>query len=640
MKRLLLLFFLLAGIAQATTAPRVYYTDLKSGPKTGGESNNGTILTISGKYFGASQGGSTVTVGGGAVATYKSWADGKIQVAIGASAATGTVVVTVGGQASVCVNTWEGCTFTVRSGNLYYLNTAGSDSAAGTFAAPWKTILKARSMMVAGDITYVENGVNQTANDGSGENTSLWLDSSGTNGNPIAYVTYPGATSIIGSNSITYGIRWSSGARTDLVIAGFTLKGIAGISLEGGSRVRVINNYITCPNGDGQLGCMNAGSTSFIEFYGNEVTGDGSIGGQPSKQYHDVYFTTDDNHIDAGWNNIHDNLSCRAIQFHSSPVGGTSGQNQFDLHVHDNVIHDNPCDGINFATVDPSKGTVEAYNNLIYNVGIGPDPPDGSANYAGIYSADTTNAGAAGSGAIKIYNNTFYHCGSHTVFSGDNGYINKNGNNSALTMQLRNNIFQAVGGSEVYLATANGGGLSHINGDHNEWYGKGAGPSQTTSNVNSDPLFVSTVTPDFHWQVSSPANGAGTTTTVSVYDLDALLRPNPPSIGAYEIAGVPQATTPSCSPIGGTYLVTQSVTCSTPAGPVICYTTDGSTPATNGTSGCTTGTLYSGAITVSATETLKAIAGGTGYTDSLVATYSYTISGAPGAPTSLSLFVL
>jgi hypothetical protein len=58
---------------------------------------------------------------------------------------------------------------------------------------------------------------------------------------------------------------------------------------------------------------------------------------------------------------------------------------------------------------------------------------------------------------------------------------------------------------------------------------------------------------------------------------------------------------------------------------VICYNTTGS-PATNGTTGCTTGTLYSGAVSVSTSETLYAVSGGTGYTDSLVGSATYTIS--------------
>ncbi len=57
-----LLFCVAPAFAQG---PAIFFTDLTSGPKTGGENNNGTIVTIYGKRFGATRGNSTVTVGGG-----------------------------------------------------------------------------------------------------------------------------------------------------------------------------------------------------------------------------------------------------------------------------------------------------------------------------------------------------------------------------------------------------------------------------------------------------------------------------------------------------------------------------------------------------------------------------------------------
>lgn len=83
---------------------------------------------------------------------------------------------------------------------------------------------------------------------------------------------------------------------------------------------------------------------------------------------------------------------------------------------------------------------------------------------------------------------------------------------------------------------------------------------------------------------------------------------------------------PVFSPAAGGYGPTQSVTLSsgTP-GAMIYYTTDGSTPTTSST-------LYTGAISVSSTETIKAIAVTTGTHNSAVVSATYTINGAVATP--------
>ena len=88
------------------------------------------------------------------------------------------------------------------------------------------------------------------------------------------------------------------------------------------------------------------------------------------------------------------------------------------------------------------------------------------------------------------------------------------------------------------------------------------------------------------------------------------------------------AATPTFSPAAGSYASAQTVTISdTTAGAVIYYTTNGTTPTTASSS------VYSGPITVSKTQTVKAIAAAPGFSNSAVASAAYTISALTPPPT-------
>jgi sugar lactone lactonase YvrE len=79
------------------------------------------------------------------------------------------------------------------------------------------------------------------------------------------------------------------------------------------------------------------------------------------------------------------------------------------------------------------------------------------------------------------------------------------------------------------------------------------------------------------------------------------------------------AFAPTYSPVAGTYYATQTVTiASATPGAVIYYTTNGSQPTTSST-------VYSGPISVSATEVVQAFATAPGYTQSITSSASYTV---------------
>ena len=89
--------------------------------------------------------------------------------------------------------------------------------------------------------------------------------------------------------------------------------------------------------------------------------------------------------------------------------------------------------------------------------------------------------------------------------------------------------------NDIVYGDASGEVLTENNGVATVGYSDIQGGYAGTGNINADPLFVSGSLPyDFHLQSGSPAVGAGTAHGAPATDLDGSLRPNPPSIGAYE----------------------------------------------------------------------------------------------------------
>jgi hypothetical protein len=551
MTRITRCFALLVAIAsisalpvqgQTTPPPRIFFTDLLSGPNTSGENNTGTILTIYGKNFGTTQGSSSVTIGGGAVASYLLWGGRSkaasptaqlemISVAIGSGTATGQVVVTTSAGSSTCENAQDNCQFTVRPGNIHCVATTGNDSNSGNFPSScWATIAKAKNALLGGDIAYVKDGVSQTAMDNYNAALAI-INNSCTASSPCALLAYPGATATIGTPSLTYGLRTPAvgGTKNNWVLAGFSIQGQTGMDLLNVDSWRVINNDFYCPQGGGQSACMHTDTTTNYFFYGNYTHNVGDQHGSIDKFYHGNYYTTNSNHIWAGWNEVNNNPTgsttqggCRAIQFFS-----TGGSNQFDLHIFNNYVHNAICDGLNFATVDPSKGTVEAYNNIVFHVGTGPDPANGSSNYTCI------SVGGGSSANVLAYNNTFYDCGGRRT--SDSGAADPG------PLLMANNIVYQLSGESYISPNSN---ASLLSGSNNLWYGLSSAPSQTGVNVTVNPLLANAGT-DFTLQASSPAIGAGTGSRAAAADFAGNIRPAIPSIGAYEFSTTIAAQRPN-----------------------------------------------------------------------------------------------
>lgn len=554
-------------------APVIFFTDLVNGPNSGGENGDGAYVTLYGVNFGATRGTSTVTVGGGAPAQYKVWSAAswggpawtwydKATIQLGASATTGNIVMTTTGGTSNAI------AFTVRSGSIYFVSTTGSDGAAGTFAAPWATCTHARDTMAQGGTVYYRTGTYCSTDDGSGYSTCLKLGSGnqGTSGSPNAMLAYPG-------ESVTFG---------DTTACGITIRGqgtsnenywvFAGFAVIIGNQItlnpygshdwRILGNAsMTCPNGNGQSGCLDIGggldgSEYNYWVYGNNINhaGTNNSPGSVTALYHGVYLSQQIHAIDFGWNVISNVYGGRCVQENVNGNNATDRAGSYDMHIHDNVIHDCQNDGIVMTTMNPAVGgTTELYNNILYNTGIGPANLENSGAWNGMNLQGWENTGVTGeSGVYQVFNNSTYATGTWTTppFAGSSGaWLWEDGNTSTKSMNYLNNISQITTGPmgipyfNVYSPNTStcSSMCAAVTGSHNVVYGAGSAPTNTTatSYVNSDPLFTAPGSADFSLQSGSPARGIGASGCPTL-DIMGKVRGSPCDAGAIEFsAGSP-----------------------------------------------------------------------------------------------------
>jgi hypothetical protein len=568
MKKAILLLALLCPLSSlAANAPVLFFSDLTNAPNSGGETVSGfsgAYVTLYGNFLGSSPGTSTVTWNGknclrvvSGTGSYTGWGMTwlwyqmiKVQLGSGCTAGSGNFVVTVGGQAS------DGIPFTVNAGSILFVATTGSDSNNGSFSSPWKTIPHAvqTAGTGAGNIIYLENGVSATVDDGQW-NGAVSLKHGWCNGTATqmdGLVGYPGAMAQIGPNSVaTNGLVSSDFTATGgaceghwTIAGGIIFRGLNPMGLSGGDVWRIIGNDISDPLTSGSNGgsaCFETSQATNARVLGNNFH-DMNLASTDRLQQ-GVYFSTDSNHAELGWNVLNNAKGRATLQIHSSPLVNGTGFAMFDIKIHDNIIHGANEECIIVDTVDPSQGGVSVYNNLVYDCGR---DGSGSSLYRAV-SSDFDTSHGDGSGNIDWFHNTVYCDGGAECFS--SSFEVHTG--QSLTDRVRNNLFYSTGASHPYwnIGNSQGGGqcspsnsvsqCPNFVGSNNLVFGDGP-PTFTsilTNSINQNPQFVN-LGSDFHLQSSSPAVGAGATgAPIPIGDLDGITRPTPPSIGAYEVAG-------------------------------------------------------------------------------------------------------
>ena len=514
------------------TAPAIFFSDLTAGPNTGGQNNNGVFVTIWGNNFGSTRGTSYITVGGGQAGSYLTWTNNMICFQLGGNAATGEIVlVTSNGNAT-------GPFFTVKSGNIYFVDPKATTSGSGTYTSPFNHLLDFEQIANPGDTVYVRSGTIYDEEDGHpGWHSMIVPERGGLQGSPVSWIAYPNETVKLqvdggsqawpseGTDNVNYIFKgytdWHTISKFTMILSG--TGGTSAVESTGFNGWKVVGNNITASAYSYAIVGL---AGNYSQVLGNEIHDSGNS--TYTNMNHSIYWDGGGSNVEIGWNYLHDNkntgweISC----FHQGTRNGS---------IHDNLITNTsgyPLKGILLGGVDNGEDetTVEAqhidvYNNMLYNLGYN--------EYGGAIQAV--------SGTAHIYNNTIYQSpeskGTVQFPAGGTGP----GGGRPVWYFANNIIYNSISNSP-YLSDGNGSAPTWTNFallTNNNYYGAGKGPSQDQNPVYANPLFVSNGS-NFHLQPTSPDISVGyDTTSIVTTDLDGNTRPQGGeiSIGAYQYGG-------------------------------------------------------------------------------------------------------
>jgi hypothetical protein len=537
----------------STLVPKVAYTDIVSGPTSGGESNLGAYLSIFGRNFGSSGlGASTrVYIGGVEVAAYRSLGASRVQAVSGLQQIT-VQVGSLGGAAQGValpikvtvsgVDSNTNVSFMPNPGRMLFVdNLAGNDATAvpGDITKPYRYV-QTPALYIGGAWAVVQPG-DMIVLRGHG-NANPWTDigfehyfmryrnksgsapTGAVGTGAIVLMGYPGEDAYIrgaiaggmtgGCVSAINGQSYP-GMGQWAVIANLRMdcEGYDGpISQEiFGHNWRIVNNDLaasTAPRTGTSIPRMAGitGNGNNAVWYGNHIH---DIQGS-AQECHGIYIDGDGSY-DIAYNHIHDIRDGNGFQVYVNGGNGTTEANNVSLHH--NFIHDVSKHGLNIA--DGMHSGLRIWNNIVYN----------TANAALRFNTNTiTNS--------RIYNNTFYN----TNTSGFYGALMNDWSFAAGALDLQNNIFHVKSGVP-YTWWNNGiAGAGTI--ARNLWFNGSGGTGFDSAPITLDPLFVNAAAVDFRLQGLSPAIGAGavgaTLTALVTDDFEFKARNGPIDLGAFQ----------------------------------------------------------------------------------------------------------
>ncbi|MCD4773405.1 MAG: right-handed parallel beta-helix repeat-containing protein [Bacteroidales bacterium] len=411
--------------------------------------------------------------------------------------------------------------------DTYYVAPYGNDNNPGTEVQPWLTIQKAANTLIAGDTVYVKTGT---------YNEQVIPQNSGSPGNYITYLAYPGDTVTINGTGIPVPIWYGVFDITDksyIEVSGLRVinSTYAGIIAWGSSHIIIEKNYTynTVSSGiaswessniiidsnevelacnDGLQECITVAVTDTFEVKNNHVHhgGPGTNGGEGI----DIKDGSSNGKVYK--NHVHDmNMNRLGIYVDAWD------KHTYNIEVFQNIVHHCAHGIIVASEAGGLLENVRIYNNIAYN-----------NEEVGIWIANWSSAQQQPMKDIKVINNTLYNNGN--VWGGGINVMNSDAEN----VVIRNNICSQNLSFQIVIEDA----PQNLIVDHNliDGYMGYWGEIYGSDSVVGNPMFVNPLEADFHLLEGSPAINSGSSDNAPDFDFDGNPRPQGAGydIGAYE----------------------------------------------------------------------------------------------------------
>jgi hypothetical protein len=530
------------------SAPVVSYTDIVSGPISGGENNQGTYLSIFGSNFGSASGLGTTTkvyIGGIEVANYRYLGQSKVGSKLGLQQLTvqvgnsslplGTaanIKVTVNGVDSNSDNT-----FTPNPGRIFFVALNGDDSTgvAGDITHPYRHLQTptnggVANLIGAGDTVVIRGGnwsdigfdsswfrfryTNQEGSKPTGQTGTGWIHFTAypgpINGNAVEDVHYTTPANMRGgfqgANSAYYGTTgdYVSISNLHLDVDANATSDAAPVNLQySGGPWRVVNNELgPWPAAIHSLAAGVSGHGDGTKVFGNLIHDIACTG---ANENHGIYADSGASNWEIGYNYIHDITGGNLVQFYDNVGLAGNNYNGFPqgwlgftgMQIHHNWMENSGKYGLNMA-----DGIVSAqiWNNVI----------KGS-----MYSGLRINTISKNMDMTVAFN-TFYDNDRLQSGSGNGQVLNTWGNYSPTGMiRIYDNILAAgpdtYKGSAFYVNT--GSSDAYLDFKRNLYFDNGYGWSSLNRDalgMLGNPQFTNAANGDLSLAAGSPAIDNGT----------------------------------------------------------------------------------------------------------------------------------